>query len=210
MALFDKMVVFRQKGITDPQLNHLLSAVIEFLDMCGLGEKISVKWVSETINLSKYVLRDKNDRWNGYLDGQKIYPDFAKFVVRHFDNALGILFIKYGVFSIEEGQRFFINGLAPQDNPVILVYGEDVNRPSWRHGIRMTVWHELGHVFDTQPEERTEDFEITRGRYKHCVSKDCVMQSSVIPPGNASRNNFFCAVCQRYLKLFLEKNFAST
>lgn len=208
MALFEQIVVFRQTGVGDSEFNSVLSAVIEFLEFCSLSDKVVVKWVKEKLNLNKYVVKDENDQWSGCLDGIKMYPIFAEFVARYFDKALGILLSKDLVFSLEKtGQRYLIRGFASRDHQMILVCGFDTNCSPREHEIRMTTWHELGHVFDILPTERTESFVITHGEHKHCVDENCVMHVEIIPSEGTPVNKLLCDICQRYLKLFLQNNF---
>lgn len=207
MALFDKIIVFRQTGVEDWQINNLLDTVVEFLEFCGLRDKIAIQYVNQTINLEKYRVTDEADKWQGYLNGLDIIHDFARFTPRYFYQFAGILLVNDRFFSIEK-KRFSAGGLALQQNYVMIVHGYDSKyemRDS-KYAMRITSLHELGHIFNTQPKERTETV-MFYNVHKHCANESCVMHPTRFPPDGIPIENLFCSVCQRYLKLFLEKNF---
>lgn len=203
MAPFDKIIVFRQTGVEDWQLNYLLDTVVEFLEMCDLRDKIAIQFVNQTITLEKYRVTDENDGWKNYLNGFDIIYAFGRFVPRYFYEFASILLVKDRFFSVEK-ERFAANGLALLQSSVMVVHGSDS-----KYNLRISTLHELGHIFKTQPEERTEQV-MFFGVTKHCANKDCGMYGDEISLEDPSNSRFFCAVCQRYLKLFLEKNFSAT
>src|SRR3989338_2996603 len=120
MALFDKIIVFRQTGEEDWQLNYLLDTVGEFLEMCDVRNKITIKFVNQSVNLEKYRVTDENDMWKNYLNGFDIIYAFARFVPRYFYEFASILLVKDRFFSVEK-ERFAADGLALLQSSVMVV-----------------------------------------------------------------------------------------